>query len=376
MQQPKLSIIICAHNAAPYIAECIASLCLADHPDWEAIVVNDASTDKTPDIVGAFAKKHANLHCHSLTHNVGPGNARNLALMLLAKGEYIAFVDADDYIDAATLAGKINTAADSGTDVLISGHFRLYDHGLSLKAIEAGEFSGPTGACLYLTRTFRTWGACMTLYRRDHLLRNRCLFVPWHYYEDVVFCFHALHAALKVVAEPAPYYTYRCNNVGITKGKTATPLHLMSSARLYFDLVTMLRTKPESDLLQAAFTKACDILVSEHLPRMVPPLRQGLHTTSSEFFRTFMYYIGCCDTPFSRAVFQVIQKNMPENEADAKINETIKKRLAYRLFCTLINPHLNKQNKKELRDNPARFFRGAKHPALRFGGWILSRNLF
>jgi len=303
--QTKLSIIICVYNAECFIAESIESLHLTDHPQWEVIVINDASTDTTLDIVESFAQKHTNLRCYSLTHNVRPGNARNFAMML-ARGEYIAFLDADDYIDAAVLAEKMKMI-DAGTDILTSGHTRLYNHGPSTKAIEPGEFSGHAAASLFLMRKFGTWASWIHIYRREHVLKNNCLFASGVYYGDVDFCFKALYTAEKVIVDPAPFYVYRCNNDSITRVGVATPLHLMSSARLHYDLVQGIQTKPESDQLRAAFAKACNILVKEHLPRMVEPLQQGMHETSSEFFRTFMYYIKCCDTPFSRGVLETIQ---------------------------------------------------------------------
>ncbi|MDR2014146.1 MAG: glycosyltransferase [Azoarcus sp.] len=303
--QTKLSIIICVHNEERYIAECIKNLCLADYPQWEAIIINDASTDTTLDIVESFARKHANLRYYSLTHNLGPGNARNFAIML-AKGEHIAFLDADDYIDAAVLAEKMRVI-DAKTDILISGHSRLYDHGPSTIAIEARELSGHAAACLYLMRKFGTWASWIHIYRRDHVLRNNCLFASGFYCEDVIFCFKALYTAEKIIADPTPFYMYRSNNDSITRGDAVTPLHLMSSARLHFDLVQTLQTKPESDELRAAFERACNLLVNEHLPRMIKPLQQGMHEISLEFFREFMYYIKYCDTPFSRGVLSVIQ---------------------------------------------------------------------
>jgi len=303
--QPKLSIIICVHNEERYITECIESMHLADHPQWEAIVINDASTDKTLDIINLFAQKHANLRCYSLTHNMGLGNARNFAIML-AKGEYIAFLDADDYIDAAILAEKMRVI-DAGADVLISGHSRLYDHGPTAIVLNAGEFFGHTAACLYLRRKFGSWASWVHIYRRDHVLQNNCLFASGVYSQDVTFCFKTLYAAGKVITDPTPFYMYRCNNNSVTRGGTITPLHLMSMVRLHFDLVQILQAKPESDQLRAAFTRAWDFLIQESLPRMEKALQQGMHEQSPEFFGEFMHYVKCYDTPFSRAALSVIQ---------------------------------------------------------------------
>ena len=307
IMQPKLSIIICVRNEERYIAECIESMHLADNPQWEAIIINDASTDATLEIINSFAQKHANLRCYSLTHNMGPGNARNFAIML-ARGEYIAFLDADDYIDAAVLAEKMRVI-DAGADVLISGHSRLFDHGTSAIAIEAGALSGHAAACLYLRRKLGTWASWILISRRDHLLQNNCFFASGVYSEDVTFCFKTLYTAGKIIADPTPFYTYRSYNDSATRGGGVTPLHLMSAARLNFDLVQILQTKPENDQLQAAFTRACDFLVQESLPRIEKLLQQDMHSLSEEFFSEFMYYIKYCDTPFSHAVLSIMQSH-------------------------------------------------------------------
>jgi glycosyltransferase involved in cell wall biosynthesis len=318
--QPKLSIIICVYNGEHYIAECIKSLCLADYPQWEAIVINDASTDSSLDIVESFAQKHTNLHCYSLTHNLGLGDARNFGIML-AKGEYIAFADADDYIDAVVLAEKMRVI-DAGTDVLISGHYRLYNHGSSTIAIEIGEFSGHAAACLYLRRKFGTWASWAQIYRRDHVLRNNCLFASRVYSQDVSFCFKTLYTAGKVIADPTPFYTWRCNNDSVTRGDNITPLHLMSLARLHFDLVQITQSKPENEQLRVAFERAINILVSDNLPRMEKSLRQGMHARSLEFFSEFMYYIKCYDTLFCRAVLAIMQ-NKSYNKKHSRFQRII-----------------------------------------------------
>ena len=91
---PKVSVIIPAYNVAPYIAETLASVLAQTYRSWEAIVVNDGSTDtrELETALGPFRDRIT----YIVQENKGAGAARNAA-MAVASGEWLAFVDGDDY---------------------------------------------------------------------------------------------------------------------------------------------------------------------------------------------------------------------------------------------------------------------------------------
>lgn len=93
-----LSFIIPAYNCAPYIGRCLDSIFAQkiDPDKYEVIVIDDGSNDDTPDILTSYSQKHPNLF-YKKQENSGPGVARNNGLKY-AKGEYIQFIDSDDYI--------------------------------------------------------------------------------------------------------------------------------------------------------------------------------------------------------------------------------------------------------------------------------------
>lgn len=90
-----LSIVMPVHNGAEFIAEAIASIKPVDDMPVEVIVVDDASTDETSEIVLGLASDRRALRYERLSENVGPGMARNRGLEI-AQGELIGFLDADD----------------------------------------------------------------------------------------------------------------------------------------------------------------------------------------------------------------------------------------------------------------------------------------
>lgn len=95
----KVSIIIPVYNAEQYLEECLCSCVNQTLRDIEVIIVNDASADNSAAIMKAFEEEYPNkVRCVYLEENVRQGGARNIGIKM-ARGEYLCFVDADDYID-------------------------------------------------------------------------------------------------------------------------------------------------------------------------------------------------------------------------------------------------------------------------------------
>ncbi len=96
MKMPLVSVIIPAYNAEKTIIACLDSVCLQTYSDLEIIVVNDGSTDQTAEFLEIYQKKHNSIRLQILNqNNAGPSAARNYGISK-AKGEFIAFLDADD----------------------------------------------------------------------------------------------------------------------------------------------------------------------------------------------------------------------------------------------------------------------------------------
>ncbi|MHA7131826.1 glycosyltransferase family 2 protein [Algoriphagus namhaensis] len=97
MSKPSISIIIPCYNQAHFLGDCIGSLVSQNFPKWEAIIVNDGSTDRTADLAEEFSQKDPRIQSFSQT-NQGLSAARNAGLYL-AKGEYLLFLDGDDWLE-------------------------------------------------------------------------------------------------------------------------------------------------------------------------------------------------------------------------------------------------------------------------------------
>lgn len=121
---PKISIIVPVYNVERYLRQCLDSILSQDFIDWEAILVDDGSTDNSGYICDEYSAADNRF---KVIHqaNGGVANARNTALTE-AVGEYIGFVDPDDWIDSQFFSQMLKASADSKCDIVVSG-FR-YEH--------------------------------------------------------------------------------------------------------------------------------------------------------------------------------------------------------------------------------------------------------
>lgn len=115
----KLSVVIPAYNAAPWIKGAVDSVLVQDFTDWELILVDDGSTDGTPALIDRIAAGDNRISAvHQL--NAGPGVARNAGIDR-ATGDYLVFLDSDDDLAPPTvLPAMVERVVDTGCDVLLA----------------------------------------------------------------------------------------------------------------------------------------------------------------------------------------------------------------------------------------------------------------
>lgn len=125
MGMPLVSIIVPVYGVERYLENCIKSILGQTYSDFEIILVDDCSPDRCPEICDSEALKDARIRVIHKPKNEGLGFARNTGLEN-AKGEYILFLDSDDYIES-TLLEKAVGALDDTTDMVIFGINRVFE---------------------------------------------------------------------------------------------------------------------------------------------------------------------------------------------------------------------------------------------------------
>ncbi len=127
-----ISVIVPIYNSEKYLKKCVNSILSQTYKDLEIILVNDGSTDNTPRICDEFAKKDNRV---KVIHqeNGGQATARNTGLDA-AKGEYIAFVDSDDYLEQDTYELLLSMLESNNCDISMCGHKEVMENENSIGA--------------------------------------------------------------------------------------------------------------------------------------------------------------------------------------------------------------------------------------------------
>lgn len=122
----KVSVIVPVYNTAVVLPRCLDSIMHQLYADWECILIDDGSTDGSLDIMLRYADEDSRFKVLS-QKNSGVSAARNRG-MELACGEYVTFIDSDDYIDAVYICNAVNLIESYNADMLISGYTEHFWH--------------------------------------------------------------------------------------------------------------------------------------------------------------------------------------------------------------------------------------------------------
>jgi glycosyltransferase involved in cell wall biosynthesis len=211
----KISVIVPVYNVEKYISKCLDSLVNQTLDDIEIIVVNDGSKDNSEKIIDKYVKKYPNMIFSYKKENGGLSSARNYGLKL-AKGEYIAFIDSDDYVDLDLFEKMYNTALNEKSDVVVCPVKYVYKDKISHKNFNMLLFNKSIKVSPKILIEAKSY-APNKIYKREFWMKNKFEF-PNQYFEDSALIYNVLLKANKVSAINDGYYFYnRINDSSITK---------------------------------------------------------------------------------------------------------------------------------------------------------------
>jgi len=192
----KLSIIVPVYNVEKYLAECVDSLLAQTLDDFEIFLVDDGSKDSSGAIADGYARDYPEqIHCIHLD-NGGQGRARNKALEL-AKGDFVGFIDSDDWITPDMYEKLYRKAIDEDADIAVCSWRHVFPDGQ--ETTEPSRFQEH--------RLSAAGSACNKLFRRSLIGDVRFPEKTW--YEDFYFSALLMIRARKIVYVDEPMYCYR-----------------------------------------------------------------------------------------------------------------------------------------------------------------------
>lgn len=215
----KLSIIVPIYNVAPYLRKCVDSLLAQDISDYEIILVDDGSPDECPQICNQYAEQYSNI---KVIHqaNAGLSAARNSGIAV-TQGEYIMFVDSDDYLQPNVLGALMEQVGRDNLDVLRFRYQNVRESGEvfvpheGMKTDYNNYSSEPTDGLIFLND--RMWVQCYVvqfLVRREIVLQEQ--FTPDIYFEDTDWTPRMLLRTKRVASTDLVVYNYLWREGSIT----------------------------------------------------------------------------------------------------------------------------------------------------------------
>ena len=209
---PKVSIIIPVYNTEKYLFKCLNSLLKQTLKEIEIIIVNDGSTDGSGAIIEMFAQSDTRFKVIN-QNNLRQGAARNNGTKI-ATGEYIGFVDSDDYIDLDYYEKLYNAAKKYNSDIALATNIRI-GNGETKKRLNIKEEIFVTEIQDKYDINHQPKNPCPTnkIYKKELLDKNNIIWPEGVYYEDKIFTLKAVYYANGVVSVPnINYYYFRNKN--------------------------------------------------------------------------------------------------------------------------------------------------------------------
>ena len=200
----KVSIIVPVYNVEKYLKRCLDSLVMQTLDGIEIICINDGSTDKSLEILNEYGTSITIIN----QENAGLSCARNAGLQI-AQGEYIGFVDSDDWVDLDFFEKLYKAAKKHDADVAVAGILRLHKFGKKYHLRFKDEIvTNDVNKKFELCEVPDKWYVWNKIYKKETLLNNSIKFVENLIFEDCIFTPQALHKLNTLVTVPNTYYYY------------------------------------------------------------------------------------------------------------------------------------------------------------------------
>lgn len=271
-----VSILMSVYNTEAYLRRAVDSVLNQTYKNIELVIVDDGSTDGSSAILEDYAQSDSRI---VLIHQANKGVAYSKKKLIFeAKGEYVVFVDSDDWLDSEAIADMLDVALHESSDLVIADYWidtpqkkeivkqqpnSLSSHNIFIQLCK-GEIHGIL---------------CNKLIKRTDTLINIFNQVPHHitYREDTWICGHLLNKDIKISYIPKAYYHWFIDRPGNSSSSTS-PKKLHLSVEVYHELERLLGNSDKTVL----FTRKKDILLEAFLSKHFVFLKNNYPETKTK----------------------------------------------------------------------------------------------
>lgn len=202
---PKISIIVPVYNVEKYLPKCIESILNQSFKNFELILINDGSTDKSGEICNKYSeidKRIKVIH----NKNIGLAGTRNVGLKI-SKGEYIGFIDSDDYISEDMFKLLYNSCIEENSDISTIGICEVDENYAKINEFIPKDIK--------FSELLKRAHACNKLYKKSLFIQNNLFYKEGRYYEDLELIPKIFILAKKIsyVNHIGYFYLQRSNSI-------------------------------------------------------------------------------------------------------------------------------------------------------------------
>lgn len=215
-RNPLISVVMAAYNAEAYIGEAISSAMKQTFSNWELIVVDDCSFDRTVEIVNQFAQKDSRIKVYQNAQNMGVAMTRNAGIEK-CRGSYVAFLDSDDVWKPNKLERQIKLLQETGASIVYCSYAIIDANGNPAKA----DYIVPAKVDFESVLRENSMACSAMMIRRE--VFEQISFNAEYYHEDFVLGLDMLKAGYKAVGctDVLMEWRYIVNSRSYNKRKSA-----------------------------------------------------------------------------------------------------------------------------------------------------------
>lgn len=247
----KVSIIVPVYNTEKYLKKCLNSLVKQTLDEIEIIIINDGSVDKSQEIIDEFSNQYPDKIKSYIQSNSGQAAARNFGLKK-AVGEYVLFIDSDDYIEVNTCEKVYGMAKQSDLDILCFNMREEFENNLE-KPCNYYNFNDFPKNIKYVLNETSVWNKMI---RREFLIKNGLFFMEDYIYEDLELIPRLVLYTNKIDFIDDKLYHYVIHNDSTMRQKTYNP-----KLNSIFVVIESLKKKFDN----TPYTNEMEYLCIEHL---------------------------------------------------------------------------------------------------------------
>ena len=207
----EVSLIIPVYNVEPYLRQCLDSVINQTFKDIEIILINDCSSDNSLQIIKEYQQKDKRIILIDLQENKGLGNARNEGLKI-SKGEYIAFVDSDDWVTIDYVETLYKTIKENNVDLAIANISTYNNITGETKHIKFPQiiYNNPNTKNIkaIMLKQRMIWSSCSKIYKKDFVFNNN-IFFKQTLMEDILFNYEIILKSDNIIITDKNLYYYR-----------------------------------------------------------------------------------------------------------------------------------------------------------------------